>query len=266
VRARLVRDYEEVPTIAANEARLGQVFLNLIINATQALPEGRAEENEIRLVTRSGKDRTIVVEVHDTGSGIAPEALGHIFEPFFTTKAFGVGTGLGLSICHGIVAAMGGRITVTTEVGKGSCFRVELPTASDAPGRGRSEPPPPSAPRRGRVLIVDDEPRMCATLEELLSNEHDVVALTSARDAHDRITAGERFDVIVSDLMMPDLSGMDLYAELSRIAPEQAGRMIFLTGGAFTQRARDFVAEVKNTFLDKPFDVATLRALIRARL
>ncbi len=127
-RARLVKDYGELPPLHASESRLGQLFLNLIVNAAQAIPErGGEKDHEVRLTTRMEGEEWAVVEVKDTGVGIAPEHLSRLFDPFFTTKPVGVGTGLGLSICHGIVVAMGGRITVESEPGRGSTFRVMLP-------------------------------------------------------------------------------------------------------------------------------------------
>ncbi|MFL5351902.1 ATP-binding protein [Archangium sp.] len=125
-RARLEKDYGEVPPVSANESRLGQLFLNLLVNAAQAIPHGDAKTNEIHLSTRH-EDGHVVVAVRDTGMGIPSENLGRLFDPFFTTKPVGVGTGLGLSICHGIVTAMGGRIAVHSEPGQGTTFRVFLP-------------------------------------------------------------------------------------------------------------------------------------------
>ena len=122
----------------ANEARLVQVFLNLLVNAAQALPDGHAEENEIRVTTDPGADGSVIVEVSDTGTGIPPEVMERLFEPFFTTKAIGQGTGLGLPICRNIVEGLGGRITVQSELGKGSTFRVTLPAAQ--PEQGTSTP------------------------------------------------------------------------------------------------------------------------------
>ncbi|HYD43175.1 MAG TPA: ATP-binding protein [Anaeromyxobacter sp.] len=130
-RARLVKDYAAaVPRVMANEARLGQVFVNLLVNAGQALPEGRPEENEVRVVTRVDEDGRAVVEVQDTGCGIPAEIRDRIFDPFFTTKQVGAGTGLGLFISHGIVKAMGGEIAIESEVGRGTRVRVVIPVAS----------------------------------------------------------------------------------------------------------------------------------------
>ncbi|NOK22529.1 PAS domain S-box protein, partial [Corallococcus carmarthensis] len=131
-RARLRRDYGTVPQVMANEGRLCQVFLNLVVNAAQAIPEGSAHEHEVVLSTRSSGGQ-VLVEVRDTGSGIAPEVMGRIFDPFFTTKPVGVGTGLGLSICHGIITGLGGDILVESTVGQGSTFRVVLPAPQPAP-------------------------------------------------------------------------------------------------------------------------------------
>jgi signal transduction histidine kinase len=142
-RAQLVKHYGELPSILANESRLGQLFLNLIVNAAQAIPEGRdAKTQEVRLTTwREGED-WVVVEVRDTGVGIAPEHLRRLFDPFFTTKPVGVGTGLGLSICHGIVTGLGGRITVESEPERGSAFRVFLPVARREPAQAPGAPVP----------------------------------------------------------------------------------------------------------------------------
>jgi signal transduction histidine kinase len=123
-RARLVKDYGDVPLVDANEARLGQVFLNLVLNAAQSLDGDPG--NVIRLVVRHHPPH-VVVEVHDTGSGIADDVRARIFEPFFTTKPVGVGTGLGLSICHGIVRSFGGEIAFESKEGLGTVFRVSLP-------------------------------------------------------------------------------------------------------------------------------------------
>ena len=269
-RARLIKDYGGVPRVLANEARLGQVCLNLIVNAAQSISEGRVDDNEIRLSTRQDGHGRVIIEVRDTGEGIAEPLLAHIFEPFFTTKPLSKGTGLGLSICKDLVERLGGTLTVDSAVGKGSLFRISFPEHAEGAHRGAEvvdrasapAPPEPSA-RRGRVLIVDDEPRLCAILARLLGAEHEVTTFTSAAAAVERVASGQRFDVIFSDLMMPGMSGMELYAELVRIAPQQAERVVFLTGGAFTPRASDFIGTVRNRFLDKPFDYAVLAGLAR---
>jgi PAS domain S-box-containing protein len=261
-RARLVKCYAPTPAVEGNDARLGQVFLNLLINAAHAIPDGRAQDNEIRIVTRTAEGGRAVVEVHDTGCGISADVLPRIFDPFFTTKPVGQGTGLGLSICRGIVAALGGSIAVESEVGKGSVFRVTLPGVSRhalvlAPPRMTVAPG-----RRGRILVVDDEPLVGAALQRLLAVDHAVDFVTSGREALTRLE-NESFDVLLCDLMMPEITGMDLHTEVSGRFPDYARRMVFMTGGAFTPQAREFLDRVPNQRLDKPVDEMDLRALMR---
>jgi two-component system cell cycle sensor histidine kinase/response regulator CckA len=266
-RAQLVKNYGAVPGVNANEARLGQVFLNLVVNAAQAMQEGRAEQNEIRVTTRLDGER-VVIEVSDTGAGIPPEIIGRIFDAFFTTKAVGVGTGLGLAICHRIVTDMGGELTVESEVGKGTMFRVALPVATHTTEYEAVAPvePVPDAGRRGRILVVDDEEMVIRSVKRILSKEHDVMAMVSATEALALCARGERFDLILCDLMMPDMTGMDFHRELSLVAPDQANRMIFVTGGAFTAKARHFLSETPKEHLEKPFDSANLRAIVQRYL
>ncbi len=267
-RARIVKEYEDVPLVEANESRLGQVFLNLILNAAQAIREGDADNNEVKITAYTDAKGRVVVAVRDTGSGITPEVRKRLFTPFMTTKPVGVGTGLGLSICHRIVTAINGEILVDSEVGKGTEFRVVLPAvaagikATSAPAKALVQP----ARRRARVLVVDDEVLVTRVVRRTLAAEHDVTTLQSAQEALDLIEVGERFDVILCDVMMPQLTGMDLFETLTEKVPEQAAKMVFATGGAFTPRTREFLDHVPNRRIDKPFDAPTLRALINEML
>ncbi len=266
-RATLIKELAPVPLVEANESRLGQVFLNLLVNAAQAIGEGHAQDNSIRVVTAVSPDGDVVIEVHDTGSGIEPADIGRVFTPFFTTKPFGIGTGLGLPICHRIVVALGGRIMVESRPGEGSAFKVYLPPSpNQSTSPARSSRPAPASIRRGRVLVVDDDRMVTSAIRRSLRGDHDVETVSDPRVALDRLAAGERFDVILCDLMMPQMSGMELHAHLLEAAPEQAGRMVFLTGGAFTPSAREFLASVSNRCIDKPFDVMELRALVSERV
>ncbi len=270
-RAHLEKDIRHLPTVLGSAGRLGQIFLNLLVNAAQAVPEGQADQHRIRVSARPlGEDR-VVIEVSDTGCGIAPEVLPRIFDPFFTTKPPGVGTGLGLSIVHGIVTSMKGEISVESTPGQGSTFRVVLPVAGhepaeehhDDPAGGAPEAP---APRRARLLVVDDEPLVGSVLQRTLADQHEVVVCGGVREALDRLARGETFDLVFSDLLMPELTGMDLHAELSRSHPDLAGRMVFLTGGACTDAARDFLARPGMEFVEKPFDLMAIREVIARRL
>ncbi len=266
-RARLVRDYGDVPTVLANESRLGQVFLNLVVNAAQSIPDGNADANVIRITSSVDAAGLVVVEIQDTGCGMSPEILDRLFTPFFTTKPVGVGSGLGLSICHRIVTGLRGFITVDSEVGRGSVFRVHLPsTAVPATAATPAEGPGPRHAHRGRILAIDDDPMVIKALKRALGPDHEAVLLTSGAEALQLIEEGARFDVILCDLMMPDLTGMDVHARLASTAPEQAVRMIFLSGGAFSGRAREFLDRVGNLRIEKPFDSGSLRAIVNDRV
>ncbi len=260
-RARLIKAYGPVPAVLGNEARLGQVFLNLLVNAAQAIPEGHAGENEIRIATRRGSEDSVIVEIRDSGLGMPAAVMARIFDPFFTSKPVGAGTGLGLAICDTIVRSHGGEITVTSVVGQGSTFVVRLPATEGVPSSLRRSTPVIPVARRGRVLVVDDEPAIGVALRRTLQDDHDVEVVTSARGALDLLEAGRRFDLILCDMMMPEQTGEGLHGELTGKLPDQAERMVFLTGGAFTPRARSFLERVNNLCLEKPFDGDAVRAL-----
>jgi len=261
-RARIIRNYGTLPPVTGNAARLGQVFLNLIVNAAQSIPEGRIDENEIA-VSLIGHGDQVTVEIRDTGAGIAEEHLGRIFEPFFTTKAIGSGTGLGLSICQGIVAAHAGTIAVRSDLGRGTTFTVTLPTGRPA----HTPTPAPTASTVGkpaRVLIIDDDRDILHTLKRALRG-HNVLTFQKAREALALLQAGERVDIILCDLMMAEYTGMDFHADLARDLPELAARVIFMTGGAFTLQAQQYVAAIANPCIAKPFDLVALKKMIAER-
>jgi PAS domain S-box-containing protein len=265
-RARLFKDYAaDLPKVLGNESRLGQVFLNLLINAAQAIPEGAAERNQIRLSTRALDDGRVLVSVQDSGAGISAEHVSRLFDPFFTTKPIGVGTGLGLFICQNIVSALGGEITVDSAPGRGTTMQVALRVASP------SSPPPPVSRRdapaaaRGRLLVIDDEPLIGAALVRSLP-AHDVAVETSALAALARLRSGETFDLILCDVMMPDLTGVAFHEQLSKDFPALAKLVVFMTGGAFTPSARDFLDRIPNPRLEKPLHLPSLLALLSERL
>jgi PAS domain S-box-containing protein len=265
-RAELVTELGDVPAVDGNAARLAQVFLNLLVNAAQAIPEGSAGPHRVRAACRVDGDGRVVVEVSDTGTGITADRLPRIFDPFFTTKPHGVGTGLGLAICQSIVAAHGGEIRVETAEGCGSTFRVVLPASASAPraATATATATEPRAGRRGRILVVDDEPFVLRALERILAGHHDVVLAPSAGDALARIGAATPIDGVLCDVMMPGMNGMDLYREIGRVAPALAGRVVFVTGGALIEDIRAFLEETGVPVVEKPFaPVQVLEAIRR---
>jgi CheY-like chemotaxis protein len=203
------------------------------------------------------------VEVRDTGSGIDESVLPRIFDPFFTTKP-SFGSGLGLAISARIVASLGGSITVDSRPGRGSSFRVTLPAAEedrDGPATRRAKIS--STGRAGNILVVDDESLLGTALRRMLASRHEVSVETDARVALRRIEGGERFDAILCDLMMPEMDGRTFHEAVRRVAPAQAERFVFMTGGAFTQGAREFLEQPTIRSIEKPFDVTTIRRIVR---
>ena len=265
-RAKLVEEYADIPPVEGNEGQLGQVFLNLIMNAAQSMPEGSADRNVLKVVLAQDDRGRVVVEIQDTGTGMSPKVLSRVFEPFFTTKPIGDGTGLGLPIVHRIVTGVGGQLLIDSTVGKGTTVRTILPVAQETFAQEAPLPLPPTITERCKILVVDDEPMLGTAVRRMLAADHDVIATTSARDALARLNDGERFDLILCDLMMPEMTGMDLHAELTRTVPDQAARMVFMTGGAFTNKARDFLSDVSNARIEKPFTKAHLLSMIQQAL
>ena len=274
-RAQLVRELGPVPLVVADDSRLAQVFINLLVNAAHAIPEGRSDANRILVRTRTDDQGRAVIEIEDTGKGIAPEAQARVFDPFFTTKDVGEGTGLGLSICHGIVSGLGGQISIESPAAGpssplgGTVVRVVLP-AMPQPAAVPAAPRPAAVPlsaiaeahRRHRVMLVDDEPLVVHTMERLLRRDYDITVALCGQDAIDHITGGARFDVIVSDVMMPNMTGIELIEALRRQFPDQAARLIFLSGGAFTAEARERLQSLGAPQLEKPVSAKELRACL----
>jgi len=265
-RATVVREYEEGSLyIRGSRTRVSQVFLNLIVNAAQAIDPGDRAQNTITIRARSTEKDRVCVEVQDTGPGISPQLLRRIFDPFVTTKPAGRGTGLGLSICRRIVHSLEGTIEIQSHPGQGTVARVVLPKAARAQRPLTVPPPSMSAIRRaarGRlsVLVVDDEPIIARLIQKALVG-HDVTTAGDGREAV-ALMGENAYDVILCDLIMPEMTGMDVYrAALQRATPVN-DRIVFMTGGAFTQRARDFLESVPNLRIEKPFDLNHLERTI----
>jgi len=257
-RARLVKNLSELPPVRASGAPLGQVFVNLLLNAAQAIEEGRARDEVVEVTTGTDGAGSVFIDVRDSGSGMSSDVQKRIFEPFFTTKPVGKGTGLGLSICHGIVRAAGGSIEVESTPGVGSRFRVRLPI-SEVEAKSSTTPRSEQTARlRGRLLVIDDEPQVGTAMRRVLAG-HEVVSATSAEEALSKLSEDPAFDLIFCDVAMPERSGQDLYEELVATQPALADRIVFVTGGTFTPQLTEFLQAVPRPCLSKPFGAAELR-------
>jgi PAS domain S-box-containing protein len=262
-RARLVRDDGGSYLIRGSTARLSQVMLNLLVNAAHAIRAGHMEQNEVRISTRAIPGERVRITVSDTGQGIDRTLLGRIFDPFVTTKPMGQGTGLGLYVCHNIVQSLGGTIWVESQLGAGSKFHVDLPLASGEGPRAHEA----SAPERHQgpvglhILLVDDEPAVRDFVQSTLS-QHEVACVGSGREAILALEA-RNFDAVLCDLVMPDLTGLDVFAHTREHRPELAKRFLFVTGAGLNEQAA--IDALGAPVLQKPFTVSELEGAL-ARL
>lgn len=258
----LKKKFTSKSMVSGSELRLGQVFANIILNATQSMEALEFENNLIEIST-SDQNGYVVVEIRDTGCGMSPEVMKRIFDPFFTTKPAGVGTGLGLSISRGIIHSMEGTIEVKSLVGKGSTFKVQLPRFLENHSEMDPEKQEILKLRKSKVLIVDDEPLLLKLIYRTLSEDHEVVVKESSVEALQFIRANPSFDIILCDLMMPEMSGMELFDKVTENLPEMSERFAFMTGGAFTDTANQFIENMTNKKLDKPFTPSDLKVFVK---
>jgi len=253
---------EHVPPVLADADQLHQVFMNLIINAQQALQD-QSVPRKLSLTSRfySGTNAIRIV-VADNGPGIPEAVRKRIFEPYFTTKPLGAGTGVGLAVCLGIVEAHGGTLTVESSEGSGTAFTIVLPAGSVDSGAAEESIPVKARAGQRSALVVDDEAEVRETLAEILTNSgHRVVTAASGREALERM-ADERFDVILTDIRMPDLDGRALYREIERRWPERAAQVIFVSGDTLASTLRAFAEETGRPVIEKPFLPSEVRRVV----
>ncbi|MDP2627331.1 MAG: response regulator [Candidatus Rokubacteria bacterium] len=255
---------QDLPPLWADPHQLNQVLVNLIANAQHAMREHPAPKR-LTMTTREDRARgQVVLEVADTGPGIAAEVQAKIFEPFFSTKEPGEGTGLGLSICRGIVESHDGTLTVRSEPGRGAVFTVDLPAGTvwePAVPEPATEPAPQAGARA--ILVVDDEEDVRDLLADLLSIDgHRVDGAQNGLAALDALRE-RSYDVIISDARMPGLDGAGLYRRLQAEHPELTRRFIMMTGDAMSAPTREFIESARLVSLAKPFALDEMRRVIR---
>ncbi len=266
-RGSFIKDYGELPAVLGISRRIEQVFVNIFLNAAHALDERR--DGRITLSAKVTAEH-VTIFVVDDGRGIAPDKVASIFEPFFTMRGERGGTGLGLSICRDIVVRAGGDIVARSTQGEGTTMEVKLlralrdvaPVKASSPTSVR-EAEPPALPLRARVLVVDDEPLIVSSLVSVLSRRANVVGETNAKRALEQmLSSAPAFDAIVCDVTMPGMNGIDIHEHIVRERPDLAARFVFVTGGAFTTHAREYLDRVPNARLSKPFAVEDLVAAV----
>ncbi|PYP33454.1 MAG: hypothetical protein DMD47_01325 [Gemmatimonadetes bacterium] len=263
----VTRDYDEqIPETMADAHQLQQVFLNLVTNAEQAMEKSPRESQ--RLIVRTRRTGAVIrIEVEDTGPGIPPNLLERIFNPFFTTKPTGSGTGLGLSISLGIVREHEGRIWAENAPQGGARFIVEVPIVTHrASSEAQAMLPLPPQGDRLQILVVDDEASVRVSLQRYLAGRgHEVETTSSGREALGRLREG-KFDAVIVDMRMPDISGEELYRDLRTTDPDHADRIIFTTGQLVDDEVRTFLASTGRPCVPKPFEFAAFdQALPAAR-
>lgn len=263
----VVRRFEpELPRVRADAHRLQQVFLNLVVNAEQAM-QGQARPRVIEIRASRADDQ---VELHfsDSGPGIPESHIETVFDPFYTTKPVGQGTGLGLSVSFGIVREMGGTIEALPGH-DGACFRLRLPALEDGARSAPSSPlmdrldaaTPPT--RAVSVLFVDDEPGLRRVARRYLEKHGHQVELAENGDHALQLLQTRRFDVIVTDLRMPVLGGEELYRRLGSMRVPLHDRFLFMSGDIVSETSRRFLASTGRPYLHKPFELNRLERLIR---
>ena len=252
----------DVPLIFADADQLHQVMLNLIINAQQSLQEHPAPRR-LRVTTAfDAAARVVRVRVADNGPGIPPALRARIFEPYFTTKPIGIGTGVGLAVSLGIAEAHGGTLVVDCPPEGGAVFTISLPVGTVATADAASSSPWPGGTRRRTILVVDDEAEIREALADILLGErHRVVTATSGREALERLSTGH-FDVILTDIRMPDVDGRALYEEIERRWPGRARRVVFVTGDTLASALREFVHASGRPVIEKPFLPSEVRRVV----
>jgi PAS domain S-box-containing protein len=256
----------ELPLTMADAGQLQQVFLNIALNAEHFMARAN---NQSKLAVKTEKiNGNIRVSFTDNGTGISPENLDKIFNPFFTTKEVGKGTGLGLSICHSIITQHQGRIYAQSQPGKGATFIIELPIVAQPaqPEKAKETKKEPQKPRGAKILVVDDEEAILTFLSRLLTEwGHSVETVNNANTALERLKT-ERYSLILLDIKLPGMSGIELYRHIEETVPALTRRVMFITGDIMEATTREFLEKAKVAHITKPLDIEVLKKMINRAL
>jgi CheY-like chemotaxis protein len=264
-RARIEIQLDNLPYVRGNSPRLGQVVLNVVTNATHALEGSAVGDAKLFISATEHSDGRVELMLRDTGPGFSQEALARAFDPFFTTKGDSVGTGLGLSICRDIMEGFGGSIEVGNAPQGGAFVRLFLKSARyhQVPA---ARPPSVFPTTRIRLLIIDDEPIVRQAIGAMLEDNHDITLAESGQAALALFRQGQAFDVVLCDLMMSPITGMELYLVASAEGLSGKAQWLFMTGGATTETARNFAEHHRDLMLEKPLSPRVLLEAIQYRL
>lgn len=256
----------DLPLTMANVGQLQQVFLNIIINAEQAMIESH-EGGKLSIKTEQ-LNNSIRVSISDDGPGIPKENVDKIFDPFFTTKGEDGGTGLGLSISYGIIKEHGGKIHARSVPGKGATFIIDLPVVSEAKQVETARPAEKTTKKvnGAKIMVVDDEPNICRVLDRLLSREgHQVETVSDAQKALKRLNK-TRYDLILLDIKMPGMSGIEFYNNMKEIDPSLQEKVVCITGDVISPKNKAFLEKARIPCVAKPFSVDELIRQVKSGL
>lgn len=263
-RGQLTTQCDAAPRVWAREGELEQAFLGLLLYVARSLPDQPNSEREIRVTTGTDPDGNALFSVSDDGPPMSTDARARLFDPF----ASGDAQGLGLAMCQAVLTSLGGRLDVESQPRVGTTFRVMLPASADPAAESRRSLAPPlrlsdtPPPVRARVLVIDDDPGVTSTLYAMLEAHHDVTSVNDAREGLNLLLGPTEFDIVFCDLVMPELSGMELYCAVELNQPLRLERIVFMTGGVFTPEAHRFLARVPNARIEKPFSLARVEQLL----
>ena len=260
-RARIEIEQVAVPLVVIDKTKLGQIFVNLLSNAADAIRSGDMENNVVRIGVTQVEPDSVQITISDTGVGMPASVVRHVLEPFFTTKDVGRGTGLGLSITHHLVTAVGGHFDIRSEEGIGTIIVLDIPVAPPPPASDFKLTSVPKSEAKLRILFIDDQDSVRIAVGRLLG-AHTVFLSSDGANALERIGRGEEFDLILCDVMMPMMTGEQFLEEVTERFPRLVDRIVFVTGGAIGRHETMFLENTTHRIIQKPFELDELERVI----